>query len=129
MRGMSDCMSEETTGRANRSYEVHVLRPNSLRLIIDPRFEFIQPPPHRTIASLLGTKLYSAEYLHVAAPDSPQDVYKLLDELETYWYDSEGNPVPDAWRPQIVFEPTPPSCHTGQKEWLERVAGRVHVLS
>ena len=33
------------------------------------------------------------------------------------------------WSPRLVFEPTPPSCHLGQRSWLEKVAPGCHVLS
>ena len=78
-------------------------------------------PPHRTVSCLLDTPLAGAEYLHIGPPFSPEDLAEFLAEL-TQRADTE-------WRPRIVFEPSPPSCHSGQREWLERVASGVEILS
>ncbi|RSH87074.1 hypothetical protein EHS25_003563 [Saitozyma podzolica] len=105
-------------------------------------YQHIVKAPYRSLSSLLPTPLANAEYLHVAPPYSPQDLHALLVELEAHNGDPtptetrrEGNDVSvgpnptSSWRPKIVFEPTPPSCHAGQKEWLERILSGIEVLS
>jgi len=47
---------------------------------------------------------------------------KLQTELDT-------SGLAGDWKPKIVFEPTPPSCHPDQREWFEKVASGVEVLS
>lgn len=81
----------------------------------------VVPPSRRTIRSLLETPLFGAEYLHIGPPNSPKDLSVLLGEL------ADG--VAGDWKPKIVFEPAPPSCVPGQKNWLERIASGVEVLS
>jgi sugar/nucleoside kinase (ribokinase family) len=58
-----------------------------------------------------------ASYLHVSSPYSPSNLLQVLDELE------------GPWRPKVVFEPAPASCHPGEKEAFELVAQRVDILS
>jgi hypothetical protein len=109
-----------------------------------PRYQHVVKAPYRSLSSLLPTPLANAEYLHVAPPYSPQDLHALLVELEAHndaptqsQNQSEvsdvnnrvSDPAPPSWRPKIVFEPTPPSCHAGQKEWLERILSGIEVLS
>ncbi len=85
------------------------------------RYEQIVQPPCRTIESLINTPLANAEFLHVSPPFSPEDLFKLQSGLRQ---GGDGG-----WRPKIVFEPTPGSCHPGQQEWLEKIAPGVEVLS
>jgi hypothetical protein len=55
----------------------------------------------------------------VAPPYASSDLLRLVAELEEA----------GSWRPKIVFEPMPSSCHPGEKEAFERVAQYVDVLS
>ena len=82
-------------------------------------------PPHRKLSDLLATPLQGATYLHVPPPFSAEDLSKLQHEIAQLVSTS----APGAWEPRIVFEPTPPSCHAGQRVWLESVAEGIHVLS
>ena len=82
-------------------------------------------PPHRTLSEMLGTPLEWGTYLHLAPPFSSDDVWKLQEELGVL---AAKGPA-GAWRPKLVFEPTPPSCHVGQRGWLEKVCPGLHVLS
>ncbi|WWC92495.1 uncharacterized protein L201_007454 [Kwoniella dendrophila CBS 6074] len=88
-------------------------------------FQPIVKAPHRTITQLVETPLYGSEYLHISPPYSPEDVSNLLDQLKSL---KQLHPE-STWDPKIVFEPTPPSCHPGQKEWLEKIAPHIEVLS
>jgi len=81
-------------------------------------------PPLRTMTSLLHTPLRGAEYLHIAS-HRPEDVHALLCEIASL-LDGE---VQGAWRPRIIFEPAPPSCHSGQRECLEQILSGVDVIS
>ncbi|WRT70892.1 uncharacterized protein IL334_007891 [Kwoniella shivajii] len=98
------------------------------RIRYEGDIRFFQPivkAPHRTIAQINSSPLHGAEYLHISPPYSPENVATLLDEI-----DSLKKLDPErSWSPKIVFEPTPPSCHPGQKEWLERILSRIQVLS
>ncbi|RXK39382.1 hypothetical protein M231_03335 [Tremella mesenterica] len=86
-------------------------------------YQHIVKAPHRTLSSLLSTPIYGSTYLHIAPPFSPEDVWRLLEEQN--FLRSQG----EIWEPRIVFEPTPPSCHPGQREWLERILPGIEVLS
>lgn len=63
--------------------------------------------------------------MHISPPFSSQDVSALQDEIARL---TQSN-TPGSWSPRLVFEPTPPSCHVGQRKWLETVAPGIHVLS
>jgi hypothetical protein len=76
---------------------------------------------------LLNSPLSGAEYLHIAPPYSPEDLASLLDEMRDCT--AELKAEAREWRPKIVFEPTPPSCHSGQREWLERILPGIEILS
>jgi hypothetical protein len=91
------------------------------------RYQHIVKAPYRPLSSLLHTPLALAEYLHVSPPYSPEDLQGLLVELDAH--NDLGDESNRPWRPKIVFEPTPPSCHAGQKEWLEKILGGIEVLS
>ncbi|ORX40849.1 Ribokinase-like protein [Kockovaella imperatae] len=98
------------------------------RIRYDGDVRFFQPivkATCRTMASLIGTPLQGAEYLHISPPFSSQDVATLLSEI----HDLNRRSVEGAWNPKIVFEPTPVSCHSEQRQWLEQIAPSVHVLS
>jgi sugar/nucleoside kinase (ribokinase family) len=82
-------------------------------------------PPHRKLSDLIGTPLQQAQYLHVSPPFSSEDVWALQQEIAKLTSDK----VEGAWAPRLVFEPTPPSCHVGQRIWLEKVSPGLHVLS
>nr|XP_031857663.1 uncharacterized protein CI109_006942 [Kwoniella shandongensis]KAA5524735.1 hypothetical protein CI109_006942 [Kwoniella shandongensis] len=87
-------------------------------------FQQIVRAPYRTISQLAESPLYNAEYLHISPPYSPEDVAKLQAELAILNESRESS-----WRPKIVFEPTPPSCHPGQKRWVEQILPGIEVLS
>lgn len=82
-------------------------------------------PPRRKLVDLINTPLQGGRYMHISPPFSAEDVLALQSEISHLI--STG--TPGAWAPRLVFEPTPPSCHTGQKKWLELVAPGIHVLS
>ncbi|WWD07152.1 hypothetical protein V865_005249 [Kwoniella europaea PYCC6329] len=94
-------------------------------------FQHVVKAPHRTMKQLLASPLCGAQYLHISPPWSPEDVSGLLDEMKSLKQKrSNGNSEINAiWEPKIVFEPTPPSCHPGQKEWLEKIVPFIEVLS
>lgn len=101
-----------------------------------PRFQNIVQPPYRTFSQIVNSPLFGARYLHIAPPNSSEDVARLQDEMARYAEAVErstglanGEAVSAIWKPKIVFEPTPPSCHSGQREWLEQVCSGLHVLS
>jgi sugar/nucleoside kinase (ribokinase family) len=77
------------------------------------------------MADLLSTPLQGAQYLHISPPFSAEDVFRLQTEIARLVESS----TPGAWEPRLVFEPTPPSCHIGQRTWLESVTPGLHVLS
>ena len=89
------------------------------------RFHPYVKPPHRKFIDLLSTPLQGATYLHISPPFSAEDVFKLQNEIASLGKDCTSK----AWEPRLVFEPTPPSCHIGQRTWLESVAPGLHVLS
>ncbi|WVQ95383.1 hypothetical protein IAU59_002480 [Kwoniella sp. CBS 9459] len=98
-------------------------------------FQPIVKAPFRTISQLRGSPLDQAEYLHISPPYSPEDVNELLIQLKKL-NGIDGNPLTNGheqgegeWKPKIVFEPTPPSCHPGQREWLEQILPDIYVLS
>ncbi|KAK8850710.1 hypothetical protein IAR55_004630 [Kwoniella newhampshirensis] len=88
-------------------------------------FQQIVKAPFRTMSQIATSPLYNAKYLHISPPYSPEDVAGLQAELQTL---NERSDAPE-WRPKIVFEPTPPSCHPGQKQWLEKILPGIEVLS
>ncbi|WVW80641.1 hypothetical protein I302_102627 [Kwoniella bestiolae CBS 10118] len=88
-------------------------------------FQHVVKAPHRRMSQLLDSPLCGAQYLHISPPWSPEDVSGLLDEITSL---READPTYN-WEPNIVFEPTPPSCHPGQKEWLEKIVPFIEVLS
>lgn len=88
------------------------------------RYQPLVKPQRRTGAELAQGPLAGAEYLHVAAPYAPSDLLLLLTDME-----KEGARVPPAWKPKVVYEPPPASCHPGERVSLERVAQMVDVLS
>ncbi|WVQ86184.1 hypothetical protein IAT38_008352 [Cryptococcus sp. DSM 104549] len=83
-------------------------------------FHPVVKAPYRTVRQLDASPLRDAQYLHISPPYSPEDVAALLKQ-----FDARA----DGWRPKIVFEPTPPSCHPGQKDWLEQILPGIEVLS
>nr|XP_019007751.1 pfkB family carbohydrate kinase superfamily protein [Kwoniella pini CBS 10737]OCF46532.1 pfkB family carbohydrate kinase superfamily protein [Kwoniella pini CBS 10737] len=88
-------------------------------------FQPIVQARHRTMAQIYQSPLFGAEYLHISPPYSPENVFNLLEEMKTI----EENAENQNWKPKIVFEPTPPSCHPGQREWLEKIVPNIEVLS
>lgn len=83
------------------------------------RYQHLSKPAVRTGRELANGPLAGAAYLHVAPPYASSDLLRLVAELEEA----------GSWRPKIVFEPMPSSCHPGEKEAFERVAQYVDVLS
>lgn len=77
------------------------------------------------MADLVQSPLQGARYMHVSPPFSAEDLAGLQAEIR----ELVASGTPGAWQPRTVFEPTPPSCHVGQREWLEKVAPGIHVLS
>jgi len=96
-----------------------------MRIWLIIRFQAVIRPPHRKMADLVQTPLQGASYLHISPPFSAEDVAAFQVEIQRLL--STG--TPGAWEPRLVFEPTPPSCHSGQRRWLEKVAPGIHVLS
>ncbi|WVR08771.1 hypothetical protein IAU60_005829 [Kwoniella sp. DSM 27419] len=92
-------------------------------------FHSVVKAPHRSIAELSSTPLYGAEYLHVSPPYSPEEVMTLLKEIGSAKRNARADVRSKPWIPKLVFEPTPASCHAGQREWLERILPGLHVLS
>lgn len=84
------------------------------------RYQHVVKPSLRTGTQIAAGPLFGAEYLHVSPPYGPSDLLHLLDEI-----DAECT----GWEPKIAFEPTPSSCHSGERANLERVAPRVEILS
>lgn len=84
-------------------------------------FQAVVKAPHRTVQELFTSPLLHAEYLHISPPYSPENVAVIISDLKAL---PKGS-----WRPKIVFEPTPPSCHPGQKDWLEHILPDIEVLS
>ncbi|XAO27565.1 hypothetical protein I312_106421 [Cryptococcus bacillisporus CA1280] len=84
-------------------------------------FQPVVKAPHRTVQELFTSPLLHAEYLHISPPYSPENVAVIISDLKAL---PKGS-----WRPKIVFEPTPPSCHPGQKDWLEHILPDIEVLS
>ncbi|ODN92057.1 pfkB family carbohydrate kinase superfamily protein [Cryptococcus wingfieldii CBS 7118] len=84
-------------------------------------FQPIVKAPHWSLTEMCASPLRDSEYLHISPPYSPKDVFDLIEEQKA----SKGQ----TWDPKIVFEPTPPSCHAGQREWLEKILPHIHVLS
>ena len=93
-------------------------------LVLTCSFEYINPPPHRTIASIRDTPVFGSEYLHVSPPSTPEDLIQILQDLKVV-KNSQG----ESWSPKILFEPHPLSCKPENKEALERVASQIDVLS
>ncbi|OCF35948.1 pfkB family carbohydrate kinase superfamily protein [Kwoniella heveanensis CBS 569] len=96
-------------------------------------FQPIVKAPFRTVPQLRASLLGRAEYLHISPPYSPENVNDLLVQLREH-NNVNGNTLTDGddnerWAPKIVFEPTPPSCHPGQREWLEKIIPDIYVLS
>ncbi|WVF67848.1 hypothetical protein IAT40_002609 [Kwoniella sp. CBS 6097] len=96
-------------------------------------FQPIVKAPFRSISQLRASLLDQAEFLHISPPYSPESVNDLLNQLKEL-NPSNGNAGTDGdegekWAPKIVFEPTPPSCHPGQREWLEKILPDIYVLS
>jgi hypothetical protein len=89
-----------------------------------PSFEYLQPPPHRTIASLAGTQVFGSRYLHISPPYTPEDLDTVLADLE-----SVRNNSGKSWRPTIIYEPHPRSCEPSHRTALERVAPLIDILS
>jgi hypothetical protein len=89
-----------------------------------PSFEYLQPPPHRTIASLADTQAFGSRYLHISPPYTPEDLDTVLADLE-----SIRNSSGKSWRPTIIYEPHPRSCEPSQCTALERVAPLIDTLS
>jgi hypothetical protein len=124
------CWNEEDSTRMTRArirYEgstrMYVLLNrtslNTLNLTTS-RFQSIVKPPLRTFGTLVKSPLVGARYLHVSPPYSPEDLHAFITEMK-----ASNHP----WRPKIVFEPSPTSCHPGQKHWLELIAKDIYVLS
>ncbi|RSH89847.1 hypothetical protein EHS25_001833 [Saitozyma podzolica] len=109
-------------GKGTRMTRARIRYEGDVRL-----YQHIVKAPYRPLSSLLHTPLALAEYLHVSPPYSPEDLHGLLVELDAQ--NDRGDESNRPWRPKIVFEPTPPSCHAGQKEWLEKILGGIEVLS
>ncbi|OWZ77996.1 pfkB family carbohydrate kinase superfamily [Cryptococcus neoformans Tu401-1] len=84
-------------------------------------FQPVVKAPYRTIQELFTSPLLHAEYLHISPPYSPENVAVIISDLKAL--------PKDSWRPKIVFEPTPPSCHPGQKDWLEKILPDIEVFS
>ncbi|KAL1412478.1 hypothetical protein Q8F55_000223 [Vanrija albida] len=79
----------------------------------------IVSPTVRTAAQIVQSPLFGAEYLHVSPPYAPSHLRDLLDSLA----------AETAWRPKVVFEPHPEIINPGEREALEAIAHRLHVLS
>lgn len=86
--------------------------------LLTDRYRPLVGPVKRSGAEIATGPLAGAEWLHVAPPYSPHDLLEIIGELDA-----------TEWRPKIVFEPAPNSCHPGQREDFERVMARVDISS
>jgi hypothetical protein len=87
-------------------------------------FEYISPPPHRTIQSLAETPVFGSEYLHISPPYTPEETLAILQDLRTV-----KNTSGKTWSPKVIYEPHPRTCEPSQRVWLEKGAPYVNILS
>lgn len=94
------------------------------RRVLITSFAFVNEPPKRTIQSLIDTPVFGSEYLHISPPYTPEEVLVILEDLRTV-----ENADGVTWNPRIIYEPNPLYCEASQREWLEKAAPFVDILS
>ena len=93
-------------------------------IVLMSSFEYISPPPHRTIQSLSESPVFGSEYLHISPPYTPEDTVTILEDLRRV-----TNANGETWRPKVIYEPHPRTCEPSQRGWLERAAAYIDILS